>query len=166
MNFLKTMIATFFGAGLSPYAPGTMGTLAAALMYCALIYMGWASFVVLVCLLIISSVLTVWVGNWAEQHFQTKDPHMVVLDEVAGFLLTVLLWLPSWRMAVAGFLLFRVFDILKPYPIKKCEELPGGWGILIDDLAAGVYATLVIALIHWLDAQYAWGLGFMLRFNY
>lgn len=157
MNPAKNMIATFFGAGMSPVAPGTMGTLAAAAIYILFVYFysayyfmdQYGDFILLVCFGL-ACWGNIWSGGWAEQYYQIKDPHCVVIDEVAGYFLTVLFWYPSWQTALLAFIFFRLFDITKPPPIHKLEKLPEGWGILMDDLMASVYAILAMYILYWI----------------
>lgn len=161
---MRRWIVTLFGAGLVPVAPGTAGSLAAAAalfgLY-ALIGQGQAvSYglwqMCLVVVLLIFSVLTVALGGWADPLFGRKDPGSFVLDEAAGICLT---WaaLPVFAIGqevwvtLAVFVAFRVFDILKPWPAKQLERLSAGWGILMDDLAAGVYANIACQiLLRWI----------------
>ena len=152
MNARKLTV-TFLGSGLSPIAPGTAGSLAAAIGLYAVALSGpsfWAWQLVLLVGLIASSVLMVALGPWIEGYFGRKDPQAVVLDEVAGICLTALL-LPlrgphGIVTLLAVFAAFRLFDVTKPPPARQLERLPAGWGILCDDLAAAVYANLVCQL--------------------
>ena len=147
---MRKWIVTFFGSGLSPVAPGTAGSLAAAIVLYAVALAdpsptAWAG--VLVAGLFVAGTLNVVLGPWAIAHFGRKDPQPVVLDEVAGVCLTALL-MPTvgphrlWTLVVA-FAAFRLFDVTKPPPARQLERLPAGWGILADDLAAAVYANLL-----------------------
>lgn len=147
MERLYKCIATFFYLGFSPYAPGTAGTLGAATLYALLWWADWARFPALLAILAGSSILNVCIGGWAEEYFHHKDPQPVVIDEVAGFFLTVLAFRPSWAVLAGGFILFRIFDIAKPYPIHKLEALPKGLGILLDDLGAAIYAAAVLMAV-------------------
>jgi len=153
---IQKWIVTFFGTGLFPKAPGTAGSLAASVML--LIAFGLAGSpvwdvwqVMLIIGLLGACVFSVALGPWAVLHFERKDPQPFVLDEVAGICLTNL-FLPisvGWREAIiisAAFVSFRVFDITKPPPARQLEKLPAGWGILLDDLAAAVYANVVCQL--------------------
>ena len=91
-----------------------------------------------------------WAGNVAETHFQKIDPGQVIIDEVMGMLITLFLNPVGWRGAIAGFLLFRVFDVIKPYPANRLEHLHGGIGVMADDAMAAVYANLVLrAALYW-----------------
>jgi phosphatidylglycerophosphatase A len=154
---MRKLIITFFGAGLSPLAPGTVGSIAAALVLWFLYGLAGAPGfgvwqIILLFGLAISSALTVGLGPWAIEHFGKKDPQPCVMDEVAGICLTNLL-LPTstiGRQAMILFismLAFRLFDITKPPPARQLEARPAGWGILLDDLAAAVYANLVCQVI-------------------
>jgi phosphatidylglycerophosphatase A len=137
-------VATLFGAGRSPVAPGTAGTLAAIpLVYVAgRLLPAWGFAVATVALALVG----VWVAGLAAPVLAAKDPGPVVIDEAAGLFVT-LLYLPVGAFTlVAGFFLFRVMDVLKPPPARRAEGLPGGWGIVADDLIAGVYANLALRL--------------------
>jgi phosphatidylglycerophosphatase A len=137
-------IATLFGAGRSPIAPGTAGTLAAIpLVYAAgrlLPAWGFAAATVAV------ACVGVWVSGPAARLLAGKDPGPVVIDEAAGLFVTLLFIPVGGFTLAAGFLLFRAMDILKPPPARRAEGLPGGWGIVADDLIAGVYANLALRL--------------------
>ncbi len=150
MNTWKKIVATFFYFGMIPYAPGTFGTLGAALLYGILWYTGIANFFVLLACLVVASLGNLAIGEWAESYFGKKDPGCVVIDEVAGYFLTVLFFPPSYLVWIGGFISFRIFDILKPYPVKKCEKFPGGLGILLDDLAAAVYAGICLGVANFI----------------
>jgi len=149
---MRTLIITFFYSGLFPVAPGTMGSLAAsAVLYAFLTltaptYAHWQ--LELLAGLTFACVFSVAFGKWAVRHFHRKDPQMFVLDEVAGICLTNL-FLPIASLKTIGlaFVAFRIFDVLKPPPCKQLEKLPAGWGILTDDLAAGVYANILCHVV-------------------
>ena len=96
----------------------------------------------------------VWAANRVEADSKIVDPSFVVIDEVAGQLITLFLIPFSWIYLLAGFLLFRAFDILKPFPARRAEELPGGWGIMLDDIFAGIYANLFLQLTVFLVERY------------
>ncbi len=164
MKTVSNLVATFFYCGYSPVMPGTVGTTGAAIVYALLLYLGWANFFILIGIVLLSSALNIWIGPWAEEHFGTKDPQQVVIDEVAGYFLTVCFFQPSWTILFAGFFAFRLFDITKPYPIKKFEFLSSGVGILVDDLLAAVYAALSIYLLHYLMISLDFSIRFPLIF--
>jgi phosphatidylglycerophosphatase A len=138
------------GAGLLPGAPGTWGSTATVLLLYPLLVLSGNPPAVLLAGLALFSVLCVALGKYAETDFGRPDPGPFVLDEAAGICLT-LLFVPvphGWLVTLAaGFLAFRLFDITKPPPARQLEKLPGGWGILLDDLAAAVYANLVCQVL-------------------
>lgn len=145
------LAATLFGAGRSPYVPGTVGTLVTmpvAILAQRLLQPWWflAAAVVL-------SLLAVWAAHVAALDMARHDPGPVVIDEAAGLFVTLLFQPPgSWTpmFYVLAFVLFRAMDIVKPPPARSAERLPGGWGIVTDDLVAGVYANLALRLVGWL----------------
>jgi phosphatidylglycerophosphatase A len=92
----------------------------------------------------------VWAASQAEKYFGRTDPGQVVIDEVVGQMITLLLWPgATWKWLLAGFVLFRFFDVVKPFPARRLEHAPSGWGIMLDDVAAGIYGGLALALIGW-----------------
>lgn len=144
-------IATFFGAGLGKPGPGTWGSVAALLLWSwAAIGFHLSAQTVLI-LLFIGIFLTVSLGvpaaTIAARESGRHDPGFVVIDEVAGQWIT-LLWCPlDWRHGLIALILFRLFDITKPFPVRRLERLPEGWGIVFDDVAAGLYALGVASLL-------------------
>ena len=127
-------------------APGTFGSAVGLLLWIALPKILWLQLVVIAVVAVVGS----WAGTVAEEHFGRRDPGEVVIDEVAGMMVTVLLNPiagPLWM--VAAFVLFRAFDIVKPFPVRRFERLPGGIGIMADDLAAGVYANVALRVCIW-----------------
>jgi phosphatidylglycerophosphatase A len=144
------------GTGYGPIAPGTWGSAAVAGIYLAVAQAVTCCFhapiVAMVLVAIVSSIICVALGPFAERHFGTKDPGQVTIDEWAGQAVA-LMCLPAatggrllWTVA-AAFVAFRVFDIVKPPPVRALEKLPSGWGVLADDLAAGVYANIVCQIL-------------------
>jgi phosphatidylglycerophosphatase A len=148
---LRKFLITGLGTGYAPFASGTWGSLGPAIIFLVAAYAG-ASVGVLAAMMAIialaSSAGCVAWGGWAEKEFATKDPGEVTLDEWAGQAVSLLL-LPTagghgaWLPCLLSFLAFRFFDIVKPPPARNAEALPAGWGILVDDLIAGVYANIV-----------------------
>ncbi len=146
---LSEWVATGLGAGYLPLAPGTWGSLegvfvAGAIHLVAPEHEGWW---ILICATL-TAAIGVWAASKTAASSNDPDPSKVVIDEVAGQLLTYV-WVPlTWVSLVFGFLLFRLFDITKPFPARQSENLPGGWGIMTDDLIAGVFAGLCLLLLH------------------
>jgi phosphatidylglycerophosphatase A len=146
-------LATGLGAGFVPIAPGTVGSAEGVAIFLAIVALHLGRLSSLLALAIINIVLFavgVWASNRACRITGLKDPRLVVIDEVSGQLiaLTPLALWPSFSVAalVIGFLLFRLFDIFKPYPIRQLEQLPSGLGVMADDSLAGVYAGALVWL--------------------
>ena len=137
------LIATGFGAGFSPIVPGTAGTLVAIPIYYLLSEIPFPLYELT---LIAFFFLSCWTAGHAERHWGKKDDRRIVIDEILGFLVTML-WLPKSTISiVGGFILFRFFDILKPFPIRRLERVSSGFGVVLDDLLAGIYANIVLRL--------------------
>jgi phosphatidylglycerophosphatase A len=161
-TFWAWTVATFFGAGFGKPGPGTWGSAAAALLFAIPALAYHAAPVTLLSLTLAGSVISIALGvpaaTLAARESGRKDPGFVVIDEVAGQWITLLpltLGLayakPDSTHIFLAFLLFRVFDVFKPYPIRRIEKLPDGWGIVFDDAAAGLYAGAVLLLLsRWL----------------
>ena len=145
MNRFFLIIATGFGVGYSPVAPGTLGTLVAIPIYYFLSEIPSPLYEIT---LISFIFLSVWISEKAEIFFGKKDDQRIVIDEIIGFLITML-WVPKTvPLIIIGFFLFRFFDILKPFPIRRLEKgLKGGYGVVLDDVVAGVYANIILHLI-------------------
>ena len=143
-NAIVMCLATGCKSGYSPVVPGTAGSLA-ALVPCGLLSL--LPLPVSAMFVIAFLVLSIWAAELAESIVGQKDPGCIVIDEFAGMMVT-LLGIPfSWQTALAGFLIFRVMDIFKPFPIRYLERtIPGGAGIVVDDVAAGVAAHLLLRL--------------------
>jgi phosphatidylglycerophosphatase A len=148
-------LATGLGAGFVPIAPGTAGALEGVAIYLAIhaLHLGQASSLIVLAIINVTLFAAgVWASNRTCAMTGLKDPRLIVVDEVSGQLiaLTPLVLLPSLsiRAVVIGFLLFRLFDIYKPYPIRKLERLHGGLGVMADDALAGVYAAVLLWLTH------------------
>jgi phosphatidylglycerophosphatase A len=144
-------IATAGGAGYFPVAPGTAGSLVGVAVVVALGRLplhGSASIALLAAASLVLFAAGVWAADEAEKFFGRTDPGQVVMDEVVGQMLTFLL-IPhaTWKWLAGGFLLFRAFDIVKPFPARQAERIPRGWGIMIDDVIAGGYGLAVLAVI-------------------
>lgn len=144
-------VATFFGAGLGKPGPGTYGSVAALLLW-ALAGIGLHISPQLLLLLlsagiIFSIALGVPAATIAARESGRHDPGFVVIDEVAGQWITLLFSPADWRHGLIALILFRLFDITKPFPVRRLERLPAGWGIVFDDVAAGLYALGVASLL-------------------
>jgi phosphatidylglycerophosphatase A len=147
MTALAVFIASFAYSGYAPIAPGTVGSAAALVVYAGLRAFGLIEFEPLVIAIVL--VVGVWAATRTARHLARTDPGVVVIDEVAGMLITVAFLHVSLTGAVAGFFLFRIFDIVKPFPAAQSEALPGGLGIMMDDVFAGLYAQLVLRGLAW-----------------
>lgn len=144
-------VATFFGAGLCKPGPGTWGSVGALLLWAAFAGGTHASAQSLLVFLAVGIVLSIALGvpaaTIAERESGRHDPGFVVIDEVTGQWITLLGSPADWRHALVGLILFRLFDITKPFPVRMLERLPEGWGIVFDDVAAGLYALGVASLL-------------------
>jgi len=167
-DYLALAIATC-GVGYLPLAPGTLGSLVGVGLYLT-IWAGFYQFLseralsgklstlfvftpLMALMLLVTFAVTmcgIWAASRTEKLQQKKDPSIVVIDEVAGQMIALLsgpFWLPTWWSILSAFILFRAFDIWKPYPIRRLEALEGGLGIMADDVLAGVYALIVNSLL-------------------
>jgi phosphatidylglycerophosphatase A len=140
MRATALAVATCLGVGYVPFAPGTFGSIAGLLLWAALP----GSLPAGVIAIALSFGLGAWASSMAEHHFHATDPGPVVIDEVMGMLVTLFLIPVAWPGAILGFLWFRVFDVIKPYPANRLERLPGGVGIMADDFMAAVYANVAL----------------------
>lgn len=144
-NFLIKTCSSVFGLGYMPVAPGTFGTLGAFILWLVFFrYLDRSSFMVALVLIIFFSC---YIAELASKIYKAKDPQKIVIDELCGFLVAVSFSGRSLLMGLLGFALFRLFDILKPWPVKKFESLPGGLGIVMDDVMAGVYGAFVLGIV-------------------
>ena len=137
-------LASVCGLGRCPLAPGTVGALVGVLLYLAIFTLSWQVYLLITAVLF---VLGVWASSVAEEVTGTKDPSRIIIDEVVGYLITML-WIPfSVPALVIGFILNRVLDIVKPYLAGRIQSLHGGLGVMADDLVSSIYANLVLRLI-------------------
>jgi phosphatidylglycerophosphatase A len=135
------------GAGLSPKAPGTAGTLAAVPLYLLLMHLPRGGFLAV---LLVLALAGIWICGRASKELQVADHPGIVWDEIVGFLITMSAVACSWINLIVGFLLFRLFDIAKPWPISYLDRnIKGGLGIMLDDIAAGICAGAVLYLIEY-----------------
>ncbi len=147
------LLALGLGAGLLPKAPGTFGTLIALPFYYVIQHWSLASYLIVIAIAFISGI---WICQIAVDWLQQDDPSVVVWDEIVGYLVTMTAAPTGWQWMLAGFILFRFFDIIKPWPVgwidKTCH---GGFGIMLDDIIAGIFAALLLQLLYVLLAASA-----------
>jgi phosphatidylglycerophosphatase A len=132
-------------AGYVPFAPGTAGSAVGLLLFYMLATLPLALYCAVTCII---TLLAIWLAGKAEKILGKKDPPQVVIDEIAGQLITLAALPPHWAYMLGGFLLFRIFDIIKPWPANKINsDMHGGAGIVLDDVVAGFYANLLLQLV-------------------
>ncbi len=139
---LRLRIATGFGVGYSPLVPGTVGSLPGLAL--AWVLHSWRGSAALLVGVILVTALGFWSAGEAARRLGKRDPGPVVVDEIAGQMLTLLFVTPTMSVLALGFVLFRVLDVWKPFPARRLEDLPGGSGIMADDLAVAIYANLIL----------------------
>jgi phosphatidylglycerophosphatase A len=144
MKRLAWVLATWFGCGLSPIAPGTVGTLGALPLYFAVRAHGPAA---VLALGIVVTLVGIWASNVVVRETGEKDPQRIVIDEAAGVLLALAAAPPTWTGVALAVVLFRAFDITKPFPARRVEKLPAGYGVVLDDVVAGAYAAAIIGVV-------------------
>lgn len=148
MTRFAVFLATVAYCGYFPIAPGTVGSAAGLVVY---LLVWWTQSSMLeVALIAVTFGAGIWAATQAERFFGGIDPGPVVIDEVLGMLVTLAFIPVGWSGALAGFVIFRVYDVIKPYPANRLESLHGGFGIMADDAMAGVYANLTLRLLIWL----------------
>ena len=151
-SLLATALATWFGCGLSPKAPGTVGTLGGLLVAWPLVTYAHASPWHFAAITALITPIGIWAAQQIIDATGHNDPQQVVIDEVLGVWLTLAGAAHlNWQSFVLAFAFFRIFDIWKPWPIRNLEKLHGGTGVIVDDLGAGVYAAVVLALLGWFN---------------
>ncbi|MBD3287366.1 phosphatidylglycerophosphatase A [candidate division KSB1 bacterium] len=146
---IPKLISTACGVGYSPVAPGTAGSIFALLIY----FFIPENYFVFISTIFLLFIIGVWASTAIEKesiekhgHVKGHDPQIVVIDEVVGMLITLIAIPGTWNWVIAGFVLFRIFDITKIYPINISQKMPRGWGIMMDDVLAGIYANLVLQI--------------------
>lgn len=144
---LAVAFASFGYVGFAPVAPGTVGSAAAIPLFLLLRWAGSPWLEVSVCGVLV--VAGAWSARLAERALGVEDPGPVVIDEVAGMLVSLLFLPGTWPIIFAAFIAFRIFDIVKPWPAGRLEDVPGGWGVMADDVMAGVYANLTVQVLLW-----------------
>ncbi|HHF52638.1 MAG: phosphatidylglycerophosphatase A [Candidatus Aminicenantes bacterium] len=145
MKFFSKMISSFFGIGFFPVAPGTLASLITILIYKYVLYqLKWPF---MLSLFLVIYLLGVAASSKYVSISGKHDPGEVVIDEVLGQLVALFLLRPSWIMVLSAFFLFRFFDIIKPLFIKKAEKFSKGWGIMLDDIVAGIYTSIILNIV-------------------
>ncbi len=152
MKKFAVLIATFFNVGKFPIAPGTLASLITTIVVFLFNYLFSPDPIVMISAIVIIFFAGIVPARIAEEHYGQKDPHAIVIDEVPGQMIS-LLFLPavlstkSIAAYIAGFFIFRFFDILKPPPVKQADRIKGGFGIMFDDILAGLYSLGTIHLL-------------------
>jgi phosphatidylglycerophosphatase A len=144
---VAVFVATAAYTGYFPFAPGTLGSLVGLLVYALVSWLG-APLVEIAVIALLGGA-GIWAGTVAERYFGGIDPGPVVIDEVVGMLITLALVKVGITGAIAGFFLFRLFDVIKPYPAGRLERLHGGLGVMADDAMAAVYANIALRATIW-----------------
>lgn len=144
---LAFWLSLWWGCGFMPRAPGTAGSLGALPLYALA---SWGGPFVVFAVGTLVTVLGIWSSGEVARTSRASDPQVVVIDEVAGVLLTLAVAPEGWPGLVTGFVLFRFFDQVKPWPLRRFESLPGGFGIMMDDVAAAVFAGTILLALQWL----------------
>jgi phosphatidylglycerophosphatase A len=139
------LLATWWGVGFCPFAPGTVGTLAAVPVFLLLSLLPLWTYLLGVLGL---ALVACWAAGRAEVIFGQQDSHAIVIDEVVGFLAAMIAVPPTWPFLLVGFLLFRLFDVIKPPPIRFLERtVKGGFGVVLDDVVAALYAHICLRIL-------------------
>ena len=151
---LSKFIDTFGGVGLFPIAPGTIGSIAGLGVLWAISFVASDYYQIFLQILLLITLIPIGVvaSSAYEKHFNKIDPKEVVIDEVVGILITLFALPFTWFHVIAGFVLFRFFDILKPFPIGKLQDIKGGWGIMADDIAAVIVSAAILRILIFLTA--------------
>jgi phosphatidylglycerophosphatase A len=151
MRRLALVLSTFGYVGYAPFAPGTFGSAAGLAVFYAVRSTG--STAVEFATIVLLFAVGIWSGTVAENHFGGVDPGPIVLDEVVGMLITLCLLPVSPMGAFVGFLVFRVLDVIKPFPSARFEKLPGGLGVMADDGMAAIYGNLMMRALIWVAPE-------------
>ncbi len=142
MTSIFRIMATFFGIGYFPLAPGTLASLIVVLLYKFFLHqLSWPVHLLVFWGVFIAGIIA---SDRMSSKWKTEDPQKVVIDEAAGQYLALFQLSPSWLPLLLSFLLFRLFDILKPFPIRRIESFPRGWGIMLDDFVAALYSGIIV----------------------
>lgn len=150
MSLVSRLIATGLFSGYVPVSPGTAGSLLALILYW---FLPGSESVFFSSIVVLLFFVGVWAATRLDIETQSKDNQQIVIDEIVGMFITLILMEKKILWLAIGFILFRLFDIFKPYPCRQAEKFPRGWGVMLDDVAAGVYAAAALRLIHWLAGR-------------
>jgi phosphatidylglycerophosphatase A len=143
-NYFILFLAAGLGAGYTPIAPGTAGTLVAIPIY---YFLSFIPFPLYELTILTFFFFSSWIAERAQGYWQKRDDRRIVIDEMMGYFLTML-WVPrTFVFIVLGFFLFRLFDVVKPPPIRLLEKARGGYGVVLDDVMAGVYSNIILQII-------------------
>lgn len=146
---ISVLLATAGGVGYLPWAPGAWGSLIGVLLgFLVTRTLAWPMAILVI---VLGGIACAFICTSAEQALQQHDPSMIVLDEVYGMCVVFVVcpWIASSLLwLIAAFLLFRLFDIIKPFPLRRLERLPTGWGIMADDIGAALYAAVLVWMVH------------------
>jgi phosphatidylglycerophosphatase A len=144
MQSLMKFLATGLGLGYVPKMPGTAGSALGLVLVWALAGLNVGEYLLFT---VVFSLFSIWIADQADKHFSVKDAPQIVIDEVAGIVVTFVAIPLTPLTVILGFILFRFFDIVKIPPIRQSQRLPGGWGVVVDDLLAGVAANIVMQIV-------------------
>lgn len=145
---LKKILFTAFYSGYFPIAPGTAGTFVGMIFYILeFVIFGKISWMINLAIVLVMLYPAIKIGDAGEEFFGEKDPSGVVLDEVMGYWISVLFHPFNWTIVILAFFIFRILDIIKPFPAGRLQKLNGGLGIMIDDYIAGVYTNIILFII-------------------
>ena len=146
-SFIAIVISTTFGSGYFPIAPGTVGS---AIAIIAAWFLSGVPVAALFAFITVAFLLGVWTSTICEKYWQRHDPGQINWDEVVGMLISVIALPRNLFLYILAFFLFRLFDIIKPQPAQVSQKLPRGWGVMTDDIIAGVYTNLSVQILYWL----------------
>lgn len=146
---IVVLLASGLYTGYSPFASGTVASGLAILLYIPLASLNTPTFLLFayVVTLLGLTVIGIMLASRAEAIFNEKDSHKIVIDEIVGYFYAMFLLPYRWEYLIAAFFVFRIFDVIKPYPIRGLEKLPSGLGVMIDDVLAGVYTCIILHII-------------------
>ncbi|MEW6731429.1 MAG: phosphatidylglycerophosphatase A [Acidobacteriota bacterium] len=152
LEWLAVIFATGFGSGYSPIIPGTAGTIIAIPIYLLLVWLLRLQLFSYIAVVVLITALGCLAAHRAGRHFGRVDASPIVIDEIAGFLVGMIAIAPSWLAILIGFLLFRLFDILKPWPANYFDrKVANGFGVVMDDIAAGCYTLIILQALKYLQ---------------